>query len=239
MLVILIVQSGRLVHIPVSMPLVCCKCELAYKLTLSLTGGSHFSQRRRKQREIQPSPSRSLVKDGVQDPAPPCLHHHPPDSDHPADIAGTGRKPSRSRLPTTKGRTSGRSHWDGHINGMRDKTVATTVTTLYFPMQLLILTIMQVDASIEFLLLSFLAVYIILKLIWFGPRQFITSKTTVFNVSTLNQHYSARLVDQTPSDGITSTGKRACWCCNTPIAAWGRERSGPWDYIRQCMGCQL
>ena len=47
------------------------------------------------------------------------------------------------------------------------------------------MVLVQVDIVLEFLFLAFISVYIILKLIWFGPRQFITSKTTVFSVSHL------------------------------------------------------
>ena len=42
---------------------------------------------------------------------------------------------------------------------------------------------------LEFFCLGFIAVYIVLKFIWFGPKEFITSKTTVINVSNLDSHW--------------------------------------------------
>ena len=45
---------------------------------------------------------------------------------------------------------------------------------------------LQVNKVLESSFLAFIAVYIILKLTWFGPRQFITSKASVFNVSSYN-----------------------------------------------------
>ena len=43
----------------------------------------------------------------------------------------------------------------------------------------------QVSAVLEFILLVFIAVYMTLKFIWFGPRKFVTSKRAMLSVSLL------------------------------------------------------
>ena len=72
----------------------------------------------------------------------------------------------------------------------------------------LVYTLCQVDTVLEFFCLGFIAVYIVLKFIWFGPKQFITSKTTVINVSNLDMslHGCHHIVNS-----ITYTYRQLSW----------------------------